>query len=85
MKRSADRILTTHVGSLPRPNDLLRIVAKARGERSTRRSTRRVREAVAEVVRKQVELGIDVIDDGEYRQAEFRHLYQRAAGRLRGR
>ena len=67
MKHSTDRILTTHAGSLPRPPDLLDLIqgggAKALDQAS---NAVRLRQAVGEVVRKQVELGIDVVDDGEY-------------------
>ena len=73
MKRSTDRILTTHAGSLPRPNDLLQTIrAKARGEKVDEAALgKRVREAVTEVVRKQVDTGIDVIDDGEFGKPSF--------------
>ena len=87
MKRSTDRILTTHVGSLPRPADLLAMMeAKEKGGAFDRNVYEaRLREAVAEIVNKQVELGIDVDRRRRVLQAELRHLYQRAAGRLRGR
>ena len=67
MKRSIKRILTTHTGSLPRPEGLLRmLVAKEAGESFDRASfDNSVREAVAEVIRKQVDAGVDVINDGE--------------------
>jgi 5-methyltetrahydropteroyltriglutamate--homocysteine methyltransferase len=73
MKRSTDRILTTHAGSLPRPNDLLQTIrAKARGEKVDEEALgKRVREAVTEVVRKQIDTGIDVIDDGEFGKPSF--------------
>jgi 5-methyltetrahydropteroyltriglutamate--homocysteine methyltransferase len=67
MKRSTDRILTTHTGSLPRPADLLPLISAAeKGELSdiTRMHTR-VRSAVAEVVRKQIDAGVDIVNDGE--------------------
>jgi 5-methyltetrahydropteroyltriglutamate--homocysteine methyltransferase len=73
MKRSADRILTTHVGSLPRPADLLDMV-QARGEGKAvdeKAHAARLRAAVAEIVRKQIDLGIDIIDDGEFGKASF--------------
>ena len=59
MKRSIDRILTTHVGSLPRPADLLDLVrAKEDGKPIDEKAhTARLREAVADVVRKQTDLG----------------------------
>jgi 5-methyltetrahydropteroyltriglutamate--homocysteine methyltransferase len=73
MKHSTERILTTHVGSLPRPPDLLQMVrAKARGEPvDEQKLASRVKEAVAEVVRKQVDTGLDVIDDGEFGKPSF--------------
>ncbi len=73
MKRSADRILTTHVGSLPRPPDLLAMMdAKEQGKGFDEAAhEKRLRAAVGEIVRKQVELGIDVIDDGEYGKPSF--------------
>jgi 5-methyltetrahydropteroyltriglutamate--homocysteine methyltransferase len=73
MQRSTDRILTTHAGSLPRPADLLQMMrAKARAEPVDEAAlAARVRSAVAEIVRKQVDLGIDVIDDGELGKPSF--------------
>ncbi len=72
MKRSSDRILTTHAGSLPRPPDLLDLVqrdgAKVFDETD---NAERLRKAVNEIVRKQAELGIDVIDDGEFGKPSF--------------
>ena len=67
MKRSTQRILTTHVGSLPRPPDLLQMIqAKERGEPLDPEAfARRVASAVAEVVRTQAESGIDIVADGE--------------------
>ncbi len=73
MKRSTDRILTTHVGSLPRPPDLIAMVrAKLHGEAVDPQAHARVlKESVAGIVRKQVALGVDVIDDGEYGKPSF--------------
>ncbi|MBI3248181.1 MAG: cobalamin-independent methionine synthase II family protein [Deltaproteobacteria bacterium] len=67
MKRSTDRILTTHTGSLPRPEDLVTMLyAREQGEeQDSAVFAVRVREATAEVVRKQLEAGVDVINDGE--------------------
>lgn len=67
MKRSKQRILTTHTGSLPRPPDLVDLLRKADAGEPIDRGAfdRRVREAVAEVVRRQVEAGIDSVNDGE--------------------
>ena len=73
MKRSTDRILTTHVGSLPRPADLLDVVqAKEQGKRVDEKAhAARLRGAVAEIVHKQIELGIDIVDDGEFGKPSF--------------
>ena len=73
MKRSETRILTTHVGSLPRPRDLLApLHARDSGERHDARDLeRRIGEAISEVVRRQAELGIDVLNDGEHGRASF--------------
>jgi 5-methyltetrahydropteroyltriglutamate--homocysteine methyltransferase len=67
MRRSTERILTTHTGSLPRPDDLVPLLyAQASGETvDTGQLAARVREAVAEIVRKQTDVGLDVINDGE--------------------
>ena len=67
MKRSTERFLTTHTGSLPRPDDLVRMMfAKEEGVPvDSVALAGRVRSAVAEVVRKQAEAGLDVINDGE--------------------
>ncbi|HTS38939.1 MAG TPA: cobalamin-independent methionine synthase II family protein [Xanthobacteraceae bacterium] len=73
MNRSIDRILTTHAGSLPRPANLLEaIAAREQGKPVDEQAqAAAVREAVKGVVRKQIELGIDIIDDGEYSKPSF--------------
>jgi 5-methyltetrahydropteroyltriglutamate--homocysteine methyltransferase len=73
MKTSSERILTTHVGSLPRPDDLIALLqAKESGKPYDRAAfDRAVRTSVADIVRKQTELGIDVIDDGEESKIGF--------------
>ena len=67
MKRSTDRILTTHTGSLPRPPELAAMLeAKDTGSAPDPEAfDAHVRAAVAEAVRKQVEAGVDVVSDGE--------------------
>ena len=67
MKLSTDRILTTHVGSLPRPAHLAQLLMlKDRGESYDKGELdREVQEAVAAIVRRQADAGIDIIDDGE--------------------
>jgi 5-methyltetrahydropteroyltriglutamate--homocysteine methyltransferase len=83
MKRSTERILTTHVGSLPRPADLLDMMATKEQGKSFDEAAYagRLRGAVGEIVRKQVELGIDVVDDGEYGKPSFvTYMNQRLGG-----
>jgi 5-methyltetrahydropteroyltriglutamate--homocysteine methyltransferase len=73
MQRSTHRILTTHVGSLARPEPLIPLLRlKERGQPYDREHfARLVREAVVEVVRKQVEAGIDIVTDGEQGKESF--------------
>ncbi len=68
MKRSTDRILTTHAGSLSRPADLIALNrARAQGEHVEDAAYAQcLASAVVEVVRKQREVGIDIADDGEF-------------------
>jgi 5-methyltetrahydropteroyltriglutamate--homocysteine methyltransferase len=83
MQRSTDRFLTTHVGSLPRPPDLLAmILAKEQGAAFDEDLyARRVTEAVAEVVRRQAECGIDILADGEMGRFGFiPYVNERLAG-----
>src|SRR6185312_16734550 len=67
MKTSTDRILTTHVGSLPRPADLLTLLeAKETGAAYDPAAFEaRVAQGVSDIVAKQVEAGIDSVSDGE--------------------
>jgi len=72
MKRSTDRILTTHAGSLPRPPDLLTLVERGGPQAfDAPAAATQLRGAVAEIVHRQAELGIDVIDDGEFGKPSF--------------
>jgi 5-methyltetrahydropteroyltriglutamate--homocysteine methyltransferase len=72
MKHSTDRILTTHAGSLPRPPELLDLLQSADASALERGDNAdRLRGAVREIVRRQVDLGIDVVDDGEYGKPSF--------------
>src|SRR4029453_16153766 len=73
MKRSVERILTTHVGSLPRPPDLIDTVVKEmRGEDvDSKRLERRVKAAVKELVERQTDIGIDIVSDGEASKSGF--------------
>jgi 5-methyltetrahydropteroyltriglutamate--homocysteine methyltransferase len=83
MQLSTDRILTTHVGSLPRPDDLFEMMlAKMDGKPVDERAyAERVRRAVADIVKEQVETGLDVVNDGEMGKPSFiTYATQRLAG-----
>jgi 5-methyltetrahydropteroyltriglutamate--homocysteine methyltransferase len=73
MKRSIDRFLTTHTGSLPRPEDLIRMMyAKEEGVPVDAAAlSQRVAAAVDEVVHKQVAAGVDVVNDGEMSKPSY--------------
>lgn len=73
MKRSTDRILTTHVGSLARPRNVLDLLwAKERGDDYDRDVFETsVRDAVSDIVHLQAEAGIDVVCDGEQSKSSF--------------
>ena len=83
MKRSTERILTTHTGSLPRPPrvvELMRAEQDHPGARAAELADA-VRDAVAEVVAKQVACGLDVINDGEQGRTDYTtHVKDRLAG-----
>ncbi len=73
MKRSTQRFLTTHTGSLPRPDDLIRTMfAKEEGVPVDMAALKtRIRGAVADIVRKQAEAGIDIVNDGELSKPSY--------------
>ncbi len=73
MKHSAERILTTHVGSLPRPDDLMAMMqAKAEGKSVDETAyAATLQRAVADSVRQQAEVGLDVVSDGEMGKSSF--------------
>ncbi len=86
MKRSVSRILTTHVGSLPRPQDLIELYQQDATDNAL---LPRLKSAVAEVVKQQADAGIDVVNDGEFGKAMRRavdygawwsYVYDRLAG-----
>jgi len=83
MKRSTERILTTHCGSLARPNDLLEMTrAKLSGEPYDEKAfAERIRDTIKVYVAKQVECGIDIVNDGEQSKDSF---YAYARERLTG-
>ena len=83
MKRSETRILTTHTGSLPRPDGLVEMLSSvARGEPVDEAAPAGVaREATADVVRAQVEAGVDVVNGGEQSRVSFStYVTQRMSG-----
>ncbi len=83
MRRSEERILTTHTGSLPRPPELTRLYARrARGEPVDAAAlAAAVQTALRWVVPKQIEAGIDIGNDGEQqREGFFHHVQRRMSG-----
>jgi 5-methyltetrahydropteroyltriglutamate--homocysteine methyltransferase len=83
MKRSVDRILTTHTGSLPRTAKVVELLLAEQAKPGARRDELQaaVAEAVAGVVRKQVECGIDIINDGEQGRTDYTvHVMDRLTG-----
>jgi 5-methyltetrahydropteroyltriglutamate--homocysteine methyltransferase len=73
MRRSIDHILTTHAGSLPRPDDLAHMMYDMMDGKPVDEGKlqARITEAIAEVVKKQIALGIDIISDGEMSKPNF--------------
>jgi 5-methyltetrahydropteroyltriglutamate--homocysteine methyltransferase len=86
VKRSTDRILTTHVGSLPRPKDLVELY---RDNSPDSTLFPRLLSAVADVVQEQARFGVDIVNDGEFGKAMrsamdfgawWSYVYPRLAG-----
>jgi len=72
VKRSEDRVLTTHVGSLVRPPELLQLAAAARQRPAEQQKyDAALRAATAAVVKRQVEAGVDIVNDGEYGKSSW--------------
>lgn len=73
MKLSTDRILTTHVGSLPRPQEVVDLLfAQDRGEAQDKKQfNQTIERAVAAVVKHQAETGIDIVSDGEMSKISY--------------
>jgi len=83
MKSSQDRILTTHVGSLPRSDAVLKLLeareAKAAYDEADFNAT--VRQAVLDIVKRQVDTGIDIVSDGETSKMSYAtYVHGRLAG-----
>ena len=83
MKRSTERFLTTHAGSLPRPEDLVRMMyAKEEGVPvDSAALASRIRSAVEDIVHKQAGAGVDVMNDGEMSKPSYAtYVKDRLAG-----
>jgi 5-methyltetrahydropteroyltriglutamate--homocysteine methyltransferase len=82
MKRSDERILTSHAGSLPRPPDLLAMNRDIQAGKPVDAAARaaRIREAVPEVVARQIEAGVDIVNDGEYGKTNFLNYVRERLG-----
>jgi 5-methyltetrahydropteroyltriglutamate--homocysteine methyltransferase len=83
MKRSTDRILTTHTGSLPRTAKVVELLLAEQQSPGARKAelNAAVREAIAHVVGKQIECGVDVVNDGEQGRTDYTvHVLDRLAG-----
>src|SRR5262249_4718445 len=83
MKRSTDRILTTHTGSLPRPPDLVTTLEghDQRDSRANPAFDPMVTRAVGDIVRKQTDTGIDIVNDGERSKRGFSvYITERVTG-----
>ena len=79
MKRSLDRILTTHVGSIPRPAELLEQKKAAHGDLDAYDA--QLRQDVAEVVKHQATVGIDIVNDGEFgKESWAAYIIERLTG-----
>jgi 5-methyltetrahydropteroyltriglutamate--homocysteine methyltransferase len=83
MKRSTDRILTTHTGSLPRTAKVVELLLAEQAHPGARKAefTASVREAIEGVVGHQVECGLDIINDGEQGRTDYTvHVLDRLTG-----
>jgi 5-methyltetrahydropteroyltriglutamate--homocysteine methyltransferase len=82
MKRSVDRILTTHVGSIVRPPELLELASFYSGPPKDPVEYEKVLEkAIGTVVRRQAEAGIDIVNDGEYGKSSWaNYVIDRVSG-----
>jgi 5-methyltetrahydropteroyltriglutamate--homocysteine methyltransferase len=83
MKTSTSRILTTHTGSLPRTQKVVDLLLAEQLQRGAHRAELHaaVREAIAHVAKKQVECGIDIVNDGEQGRTDYTvHVLDRLTG-----
>ena len=85
MIRGTDHILVSHAGTLPKPNYLREaVIAKAGGQSVGEEAlAKHIRDSVAYVVKKQVDIGIDTINDGEMSKASFTaYIRERLGGKV---
>ncbi len=81
MKRSNDRILTTHVGSLVRPKELRELAPAGQEPKDLAQYNAALGRATTDVVRKQAEIGIDIVSDGEYGKSSWsNYILKRISG-----
>jgi len=83
MKTSTDRLLSTHAGSLPRPPELLKLIrAKLAGQPYDEKElAAEVRSTVEQTVKRQAELGLDIVSDGEMSKPSFlTYIVERLGG-----
>jgi 5-methyltetrahydropteroyltriglutamate--homocysteine methyltransferase len=83
MQRNTDRILTTHVGSLPRPPEVIELLKRRDRDEAIDPAEfdSTIARAVDEVVVKQVAVGIDIVNDGEASKASYAtYIQQRLTG-----
>lgn len=83
MQRSSERFLTTHTGSLPRPDDLIRMMYAKEEDVPVDKPAlaARIKTAVAEVVEKQLKAGVDIVNDGEMSKPSYAtYVKDRLAG-----
>jgi len=83
MKRSTDRILTTHAGSLPRPKPLIALLASKYDRSGTDEELlgRAIEEATRATIDRQLKTGLDIVNNGEMgRESFFTYVQHRMSG-----
>jgi len=82
MKRSTERILTTHAGAIARPEDLQKMLVAKNNRKSydPKVLADRVRGAVTDVVKQQADIGLAVINDGEFGKPNFSNYARERIG-----
>jgi len=83
MKTSDQRILTTHVGSLPRTEAVVRLLdaREGRAAHDAAEFDRTIRQAVLDIVKRQAEIGLDIVSDGETSKISYAtYVHDRLAG-----